>query len=125
MRRSSHVLAPLLASTALGLATGCRSPEMQRCVDQNNHVVDSSLCRSGSYGGGGGGSGSLYRSYYGGSGSYRVGSTAEGGSTEPASGHSYSTTTGTERGGFGSSFAGDGGEGEGGGGGGGEGGGGE
>ena len=108
MRRSSHVLAPLLASTALGLGTGCRSPEMQRCVDQNRHVVDSSFCPSGFPGGG---SGSPYHPYYGGSGSYRVGSTAEGGSAEPASGHSYSTTTGTARGGFGSSFAGDGGEG--------------
>ena len=121
MRRSSHVLAPLLASTALGLVTGCRSPEMQRCVDGNNHVADPSLCTSGAPGRSGGGSG--YHFYYGGSGNYRLGSAVEGGSTQPEAGHSYSTTTGTERGGFGSSFSGDG---EGGGhGGGGEGGGGE
>ena len=104
MRRSRHVIAPLLASTALGLVSGCRSPEMQRCVDQNNHIVDSNLCNSSGSGGG-------FHTYYGGSGTYRPGSTAEGGSTEPVSGHSYSTSSGTSRGGFGSSFSGEGDEG--------------
>ena len=74
MRRSAHVVAPLLVSTAIAL-TGCRGPEMQRCVDGSNRVVDQSLCSSGPHGGGGG-----YHSYYGGRGSYRAGSTAEGGS---------------------------------------------
>lgn len=84
---------------------------MQRCVDANNHVVDPSFCKDlpkqpvTSHGGGGfiyGGGG--YHYYYGGRGSYAVGSTAVDGSTSPATGHSYSTTTGTARGGFGSSF---------------------
>lgn len=110
MRRSSNVVAPLLASTALGLLSGCRGPEMQRCVDSNNRVVDPNLCSANSTGHGGGGY-IPYRYYYGGRGSYTPGSTVEGGSTEPAAGHSYSTTTGTARGGFGSSFSGEGGEG--------------
>ena len=105
MRRSIQVMAPLLATTALGLMAGCRSPEMQRCVNQNNHVVDSSLCHSAGSGGGG------YHAYFGGSGSYQAGTTAEDGSTEPVSGHSYSTSSGTSRGGFGSSFSDEGGEG--------------
>lgn len=116
MRRSSAVAAPLLASAAVALLSGCHNPEMQRCVDANNRVVDPSFCKdlpasngqslSGAnagvtghaYGGGG------FHYYYGGSGGYDVGSVARGGSTAPAVGHSYSTTTGTARGGFGSSF---------------------
>ena len=43
------------------------------------------------------------------SGSYQAGTTAEGGSTEPVSGHSYSTNSGTSRGGFGFSLSGEGG----------------
>ena len=46
MRRSPQVLAPLLASTAVALLAGCRGPEMQRCVDENNHVVDPSFCKN-------------------------------------------------------------------------------
>lgn len=105
MRRSSYVLAPLLASSALGLLAGCRGPEMQRCVDNNNTVVDPNLCRT-HYGGGGGGG---FHYYYGGRGDYMAGSKVDGGSTEPAAGHSYSLSNGTARGGFGSSFGGDGG----------------
>ncbi len=104
MKRSSQVVAPLLATTALALISGCHGPEMQRCVDPQNRVVDQSLCASGPRGGGGG-----YHAYYGGGGSYRVGSTVEGGSSEPVGGHSYSTSSGTARGGFGSSFSGEGG----------------
>ena len=117
MRRSAHVIAPLLASAAAALLSGC-GPEMQRCVDQYNHVVDPKFCslppnqvNNGMPMG--------YHYYYGGSGSYVYGSTASGGSFAPASGHSYSMTSGTSRGGFGSSFSG-GGEGGGHGGGGGE-----
>lgn len=113
MRRSSSVVAPILASTALGLLTGCHGPEMQRCVDSNNRVVDPGLCQSSSSGSGSHGGGGFYHYYYGGSGSYARGSTAVGGTTEPTAGHSYSVTNGTARGGFGSSFSG-GGEGEGG-----------
>ena len=46
MKRSAKVTAPLLASLALSMTTGCRKPEMQRCVDENNKVVDDSLCAS-------------------------------------------------------------------------------
>ena len=112
MRRSSHIAAPLLASTALAMLAGCRRPEMQRCVDENNKVVDDSLCKNlpndaqgnsnGSHGGG------VfffpYRYYYGGFGGYGLGSTVSGGSLSPMAGHSYSTST--SRGGFGSSFSG-------------------
>lgn len=99
MRRSRTVVAPLLASTAAALLAGCHSgPEMQRCVDGQNRVVDASLCRPGFS------SGTGYHFYYGGRGSYATGSSATDGSATPSSGHSYSTTTGTSRGGFGGSF---------------------
>jgi hypothetical protein len=110
MRRSAQVLAPILASAAVAILTGC-GPEMQRCVDQQNHVVDPKFCQAqtqnaaqtgtpGIY------SPPLYRYYYGGGGGYGFGSTASGGGFTPASGHSYSLTSGTSRGGFGSSFSG-------------------
>jgi hypothetical protein len=112
MRRSTQVLAPLLASAAVALLSGCRTTEMQRCVDENNHVADPNLCSATSPSGGAYGGGHIYRYYYGGGGNYAPGSTVTGGSYTPQSGHSYSTTTGTARGGFGSSFGGgDGGEG--------------
>lgn len=106
MRRSTTVLAPLLASAAVALLSGC-GPEMQRCVDQQNHVVNSSFCQSqpshattpivpGR---------PFYRYYYGGGGSYSFGSAATGGRFTPESGVNYSTTSGTARGGFGSSFS--------------------
>ncbi len=44
MKRSTKVAAPLLASAALAITIGCRKPEMQRCVDENNKVVDDSFC---------------------------------------------------------------------------------
>jgi hypothetical protein len=121
MRRSAQVFAPILASAAVSLLAGC-GPEMQRCVDQQNHVVDTKFCQgqpsaqSQPQGKHSGGYIPLiipYRYYYGGSGGYGFGSTASGGSFSPASGHSYSLTSGTSRGGFGSSFSG--GHGEGGG----------
>jgi hypothetical protein len=116
MRRSSQVIAPLLASTAALILTGC-GPEMQRCVDQQNHVVDPSFCKNlptqqpaqqqnGPY------FPMPYHYYYGGGGGYGLGSSVYGGSNAPEAGHSYSLNGGTSRGGFGSSFSGGGGEGE-------------
>jgi len=111
MKRSAQVTAPLLAAAALSLLTGCRKPEMQRCVDEQNHVVDDKLCanlpdqqgvqqqRPDGHGG------FLpifipYHYYYGGWGGYAIGSQVGGGSYAPTPGRSYTT-----RGGFGSSFA--------------------
>lgn len=109
MRRSAQVAAPLLASAAVALLSGCR-PEMQRCVDEYNRVADPAECRALSSGStqtttGRSGGMHIYRYYYGGGGSYSTGTVVTGGSYAPASGHSYSTTTGTSRGGFGSSFS--------------------
>jgi hypothetical protein len=90
---------------------------MQRCVDQQNHVVDPSFCKNlpqpnaqntnqnGQH------IGVMpfiypYRFYYGGYGGYSLGSTVGGGGFVPSSGHSYSMSSGTSRGGFGSSFSG-------------------
>lgn len=114
MRRSAQVSAPLLASAAAALLTGCHSgPDMQRCVDAQNHVVDATYCQAGATRRGYAGGGTGFHYYYGGRGSYTPGSVATDGGTSPESGHSYSTTSGTARGGFGSSFGG--GHGEGGG----------
>jgi hypothetical protein len=112
MRRSSYVVAPILASAAVALLSGCK-PEMQRCVDESNRVVDPSDCKTLQSGStqttvGPSGGSHFYRYYYGGGGSYVPGTAAMGGSYAPESGHSYSTTNGTARGGFGSSFSGDG-----------------
>lgn len=119
MKRSLHVTAPLLTAAALGLLTACRKPEMQRCVDEHNRVVDDNLCKNlpnqqqlnnGYHGG-------MpffpYHYYYGGYGSYGLGSTVSGGSFAPSSGHSYSSST--TRGGFGSTHGGGSGHGSGGG----------
>jgi hypothetical protein len=116
MRRSPQVSAPLLAAAALSLLTGCRRPEMQRCVDENNKVVDDSLCANQPQQGvqqqrpdGHGGFLPLfipYRYYYGGWGGYGLGSVVGGGGYAPAAGRSYTTRSGvTTRGGFGSSFS--------------------
>jgi hypothetical protein len=118
MRRSTQVAAPLLAATALSLLTGCKKPEMQRCVDEQNHVVDDSLCanlpanqqdtqqqRPDGHGG------FLpilipYRYYYGGWGGYGLGSVVGGGGYAPIAGRSYANRSGiTIRGGFGRSFS--------------------
>lgn len=121
MRRSAQVAAPLLASTALALLSGCHQPEMQRCVDENNKVVDDKLCANQP------GDAAqqaeqqrrlneqrqhnglgvlpyimLYHYYYGGSGGRGIGSVVSGGTTTPLAGHSYSSTS---RGGFGRSFS--------------------
>ena len=106
MKRSLHVSAPLLAAVALSVSTGCRKPEMQRCVDEQNRVVDDKFCQTqqqplrsptGTFY-------YPYRYYYGGYGGFGLGSTVTGGGDAPISGHSYSSST--TRGGFGSSFGG-------------------
>ncbi len=111
MRRSTQVATPLLASTALALLTGCHQPEMQRCVDENNKVVDDQLCAnqpSAQQPQQHNGVGilpylPLYHYYYGGSGGRGIGTLVNGGSSSPLAGHSYST--GTSRGGFGRSLS--------------------
>src|SRR5260370_40987785 len=90
MKRSPKVAAPLLAAAALAMMAGCRKPEMQRCVDENNKVVDDSLCANQPQQGskqyqnlGGGGYVPyipLYHYYYGGLGGYRLGRESCGGS---------------------------------------------
>jgi len=108
MKRSLQVSAPLLAAVALSVSTGCRKPEMQRCVDEQNRVVADNLCQNpqsqqpvhtpngGFY--------YPYRYYYGGYGGYGLGTPVTGGNYAPIAGHSYSSST--TRGGFGSSFGG-------------------
>jgi hypothetical protein len=110
MRRSKQVVAPILASTAAVLLSGCK-PDMQRCVDENNRVMDPSYCKTLQSGStqttvGPSGGSHYYRYYYGGGGSYLPGTVVTGGRFAPESGRSYSTTNGTARGGFGSSFSG-------------------
>ncbi len=107
MKRSAQVTAPLLAAAALALLTGCRRPQMQRCVDEHNNVVDDSFCQNQPNAqqqpDGHGGFifvPSPYRFYYGGWGGYGIGTQVGGGSYTPTPGASYTT-----RGGFGSSFA--------------------
>jgi hypothetical protein len=130
MKRSIRVYAPLLAASALALAAaGCRPrPEMQRCVDEQNHVVPESFCQANGVtsrpaSGYGGGQGyfraPMYRFYYGGYGGWNPGSTVGGGSYTSVGGHSYTTSSGaahsisteggTVRGGFGGSHGGEGG----------------
>jgi len=124
MRRSTHVTAPLLALAASAMLAGCRKPEMQRCVDEHNVVVDDKLCQAqqGLQNGqqprpdGHGGFMPLfipYHYYYGGYGGYGLGSVVGGGGFTPMTGHSYASSSGarsgTVRGGFGSTHAGSGG----------------
>jgi hypothetical protein len=115
MRRSTQVSAPLVAAAALSLLTGCRRPEMQRCVDENNKVVDDSLCANQPQqgvqqqhpDGHGGFVPIILPYYYGGWGGYALGGLAGGGSYTPSASRSYVTRSGvTTRGGFGSSFSG-------------------
>ena len=118
MRRSTQVVAPLLAAAALSFLSGCRKPDMQRCVDENNTVVDDKFCanlpnQQGVQQQRPDGHGGLlpiiipYRYYYGGWGGYGLGSVVGGGGYAPAAGRSYANRSGiTIRGGFGSSFGG-------------------
>ncbi len=109
MKRSTQVA----AAAALALTTGCRRPEMQRCVDEHNRVVDDSLCanlpQQNNQNLGGQGyipSISPYRYYYGGFGGFGLGTPVGGGAFAPRPDASYATRSGaTTRGGFGSSFS--------------------
>ena len=102
------------------MLTGCHPAEQQRCVDEQNHVVDPSFCKDlppnaqqpvpgtlsnngGTYGSNGIFFPHYYRFYYGGNGG-GVGSFVNGGSYVPLPGHTYSL--GTVRGGFGRFFSG-------------------
>jgi hypothetical protein len=112
MKHSRHVAAPLLASAALAILAGCRQQEMQRCVDENNHVVADNLCQQSTAQqrrpDGHGGFiliPMLYRYYYGGYGGFGLGSSVSGGGYMPSPGHSYANST-TTRGGFGSTLRG-------------------
>jgi hypothetical protein len=104
MRRSLQVSAPLLAAMALSLTTGCRKPQMQRCVDEQNRVVPDSFCRNPQQRSSNGLFLPMHRYYYGGNGGFAVGTPVYGGGYSSVGGASYST--GTARGGFGSSFSG-------------------
>jgi hypothetical protein len=118
MRRSRQVLAPLLVSTAAAMLTACDKP--QRCADEQGREADPKFCANlpldgtgtatgsmsnngGYYGANGNWVPHYYRFYYGGSSNGFV----SGGSYAPDPGTSYSIV-GTSRGGFGSSFSGDG-----------------
>ncbi len=73
---------------------------MQRCVDKLGNVAPENLCQQEQQQSHGFGYVPLYRYYYGGWGSYDLGSRAGGGSLAPTPGVKYSTT----RGGFGRAF---------------------
>ncbi len=118
MRRSTQVAAPLLASTALALLSGCHQQELQRCVDENNKVVEDKLCANQPQDAAQqrqmqeqrqhNGLGilpliPLYHFYYGGFGGRGIGSSVTGGTLSPLAGHSYSSST--TRGGFGRTFS--------------------
>lgn len=108
MKRSTKVAAPLLAAAAMAMLSGCRQQEMQRCVDENNKVVDPSFCQQTGQQQRPDGHGGFifmplpYHYYYGGYGGFAPGSVAGGGAFAPTPGRSYTTTS---RGGFGSSFS--------------------
>lgn len=111
MKRSAQVSAPLLASVALAVLSGCRKSEMQRCVDEHNLVVADSFCKNipnqqqNNSGYRPGGMGFFpYHYYYGGGGGYGLGSSVYGGANAPIAGHSYGSST--SRGGFGSTHGG-------------------
>lgn len=93
MKKSSHIKLGLLATFVLSL-TSCQREEMQRCVDENQIVVDDHYCEVND---------AHHRWYYGGSGNYGTGSAASGGSFSPHSGMTGVTSSSVSRGGFGSS----------------------
>jgi hypothetical protein len=108
VKRSVQVAAPLLAAAALTFSTGCTKPEMQRCVDEQNTIVDDDLCHA---------TGEQrvlnsrvqppnYRYYYGGTGTTEPGTKVAGGSLQSDPNHTYkiANSSGTRRGGFGSTY---------------------
>ena len=124
MRTPLRIVTPLLAAAAVSVMTGCRPAQMQRCVDENNNVVDDKLCanqpqalsngQQQRMSDGHGGFLPLiipYRYYYGGGGGYGLGSRVFGGGYSAAPGVGYSRGGGgffggISRGGFGSHFGG-------------------
>jgi hypothetical protein len=88
----AHLAAPLLAVAVLSFTTGCHKPEMQRCVDQQNTVVDDDLCHSNGEQrvlGRQPTASSSFRYYYGGTGSTAAGTQATGGSFMRRRDHTY------------------------------------
>lgn len=113
MKRSVQVSVPLLASAALAITTtGCHPhADMQRCVDEHNHVVADTFCQNPNtqqqMRNSSGGFYFPYRYYYGGAGGYGLGSSVYGGGYAPIGGRSYaSPSSSTSRGGFGSTHGG-------------------
>ena len=138
MKRSPRaIITPLLAAAAVSILSGCRPKQMQRCVDEHENVVDDKLCENqpGNAQTGGAqpvvqqrpdGHGGfipiiipMYRYYYGGSGTYGIGSHVYGGGFVPQRDEDYRTSSGggyhgggggffrsITRGGFGSHFGG-------------------
>jgi len=116
-RRSTQVAAPLLAAAALAMLSGCRRPEMQRCVDEHDNVVADNLCtnqpqqrveqRPDGHGGFLPFYIPMYRYYYGGGGGYGLGAHVFGGGYTAMPGRSYASPSrsGITRGGFGSTFS--------------------
>jgi hypothetical protein len=83
MKSSARITATLFAVVSLAAATGCRKPEMQRCVDQHHIVVDDDFCHSNGEQrvlGRKPEQSASYRYYYGGTGSTHAGTLATGGS---------------------------------------------
>ncbi|RZU41459.1 hypothetical protein [Edaphobacter modestus] len=92
MKRSTVQVVALLLAAALALMAGCRKPEMQRCVNPQNIVVDDDLCHSSGEQrvlGQRPAASSSFRYYYGGSGSTEGGTLATGGSYMPERDHTY------------------------------------
>lgn len=132
MKRSPRaIVTPLLAAAAVSILTGCRPKQMQRCVDEHENVVDDKFCADQPGGAqtvvqqrpdGHGGFVPIiipmYRYYYGGSGTYGMGSHVYGGGYQPQRDENYRTSSGggyhggggffrsITRGGFGSHFGG-------------------
>ncbi len=99
---------------AAAMLSGCRKPEMRRCVDEHNVVVADALCdaQPGMQPQNHGSGMPMfipYRYYYGGYGGYGLGSMVGGGGYVAAPGRTYANSagarSGTSRGGFGSSFS--------------------
>lgn len=130
MKRSPRaIITPLLAAAAVSILSGCRPKQMQRCVDEHENVVDDKFCADQPGGAqtvvqqrpdGHGGFVPIiipmYRYYYGGSGSYGIGSRVYGGGFQPSESEAYQRSggaagyrgsrVGITRGGFGSHFGG-------------------
>jgi hypothetical protein len=103
LKKSAQVRLGLLATLAVSL-TSCNRKEMQRCVDDHDIVVSDQYCEQG-YNNSYPRTGPGYHWYYGGRGSYILGTSASGGGVTPHDGFSSVRSSGASvsRGGFGSS----------------------